>query len=57
MTEKEFIDWIKGYVDGVHPYSASPKQWQYLKEKVYSININQGSNSYVIDSNWTTNIA
>lgn len=55
MTEKEFIDWITGYVDGVHPYSASPKQWQYLKEKVYSIN--KGSNSYVLDSNWTTNIA
>ena len=55
MTEKEFTDWIKGYVDGVHSYSASPKQWQYLKEKVNSIN--QGSNSYVLDSNWTTNIA
>jgi len=55
MTEKEFIDWIRGYVDGVHPYSASPKQWQYLKEKIN--NINQGSNSYVLYGNWTTNIA
>ena len=55
MTEKEFIDWIKGYVDGVHSYSASPKQWQYLKEKIN--NINHGSNSYVLDGNWTTNIA
>lgn len=55
MTEKEFIDWIKGYIDGVHPYSASPKQWQYLKEKVNSIN--EGSNSYILDSKWTTNIA
>lgn len=55
MSEKEFIDWIKGYVDGVHPYSASPKQWQYLKEKVNSIS--KGSNSYIFNSNWTTNIA
>jgi len=55
MDEKQFIDWITGYVDGVHPYSATPKQWQYLKEKVY--NIKKGSNSYVLDSNWTTNVA
>ena len=32
MTEKEFISWLKGYVEGVHPYAASPKQWQYLKD-------------------------
>ena len=56
MTEKEFIDWIKGYVDGVHPYSASPKQWQYLKEKVNSIN--NGLEKYTVDNiMWTTNIA
>lgn len=55
MTEKEFIDWIKGYVDGVHPYSASPGQWEFLKDKVRSIN--KGSKSYVLDSTWTTNIS
>lgn len=56
MTEKEFIDWIRGYVDGVHPYSASPKQWQYLKEKVNSIN--NGPEKYTVDNSmWTTNIA
>ena len=56
MTEKEFINWITGYVDGVHSYSASPKQWQYLKEKVYSIK--KGSKDYTLDNNmWTTNIA
>jgi|13_taG_2_1085334.scaffolds.fasta_scaffold00101_44 hypothetical protein len=56
MTNKEFIDWIKGYVDGVHPYSASPKQWQHLKEKVKSIN--KGSERYEVDSTyWTTNIS
>ena len=56
MTEKEFINWIRGYVDGVHAYSASPKQWQYLKEKVKSIN--QGSSNYSIDgSRWATNVS
>jgi hypothetical protein len=37
MKTDEFIQWLKGYIDGVHAYSASPKQWQYLKEKVKSI--------------------
>ena len=56
MTEKEFIDWIRGYVDGVHTYSVSPKQWQYLKDKVKSIST--GTTRYTIDSDkWPTNIA
>lgn len=56
MTEKEFTYWIRGYVEGVHPYSASPKQWQFLKEKVNSIN--KGSNNYIVDSSrWTTTVA
>lgn len=37
MKTDDFIQWLRGYIDGVHAYSASPKQWQYLKEKVKSI--------------------
>ena len=56
MTEKEFIDWIRGYVDGVHTYSVSPKQWQFLKDKVKSIS--GTSIRYTIDSEkWTTNVS
>jgi hypothetical protein len=43
MTEKEFIDWLRGFTQGVHHYNLTPKQWDQLKEtldKVGKINLN-----------------
>ena len=53
MTEKEFIDWIKGFTSGVHHYNVTPKQWDYLKEVLQTV----GKTSYVDYStgNWTMN--
>ncbi len=45
MKTEDFIQWLKGYIDGVHAYSASPKQWQYLKEKVKSIDKEEGKST------------
>tara|TARA_B110000977_G_C11037127_1_gene477501 strand:- start:930 stop:1148 length:219 start_codon:yes stop_codon:yes gene_type:complete len=50
MTENEFIKWVKGYTEGVHEFSASPKQWQHLKEVLKTV----GKTSYADYStgNW-----
>ena len=37
MTSKEFVIWLKGFTDGVHEYSITPKQWDYLKEKLSEV--------------------
>jgi len=37
MTSKEFVIWLKGFTDGVHEYSITPKQWDYLKEKLAEV--------------------
>ena len=37
MKEKEFIDWLKGFVSGVHHYNITPAQWDYLKEKLKTV--------------------
>lgn len=55
MTDKDFVNWITGYVDGVHPYSASPKQWQLLKEEIN--NLDKSCSKYILTDRWTTNIA
>jgi len=34
MTSQEFVIWLKGFTEGVHEYSVTPKQWDLLKEKL-----------------------
>jgi hypothetical protein len=38
MTSKEFVLWLKGFTDGVHEFNITPKQWDYLKEKLAEVN-------------------
>ena len=57
MSEKEFIDWFRGFAEGAHHFNISPKQWEELKEKLSSVG-KESSNNYVIDKGyWTTTIA
>ena len=37
MTSKEFVICVKGYTEGVHEYNITPKQWDYLKEKLAEV--------------------
>jgi hypothetical protein len=37
MTSKEFVIWLKGFTDGVHEFNVTPKQWDYLKEKLAEV--------------------
>ena len=57
MNEKEFVEWFKGFSEGVHHYNITPKQWDYVKEKLSLVG-KKSSMSYIIDSSyWTTNVA
>ena len=38
MTSKEFVIWLKGFTEGVHDFAITPKQWDYLKEKLAEVN-------------------
>ena len=37
MTSKEFVIWLKGFTEGVHDFNITPKQWDYLKEKLAEV--------------------
>jgi len=57
MTEKEFVEWFKGFSEGVHHYNITPKQWDYVKEKLSSVGTKE-KNSYIVDKRlWTVTIA
>ncbi len=37
MTSKEFVIWLRGFTEGVHEFAITPKQWDYLKEKLAEV--------------------
>ena len=37
MTSKEFVLWLKGFVEGEHDFNIIPKQWDYLKQKLSEV--------------------
>ena len=56
MSEKEFIDWLKGFTQGVHHYNITPKQWDELKEKLATVNNREVTQTVTYDQTyWTTN--
>ena len=38
MTSKEYVIWLKGFVEAFHEYAPTPKQWDALKDKLQEVN-------------------
>ena len=58
MTDTQFVEWLRGFTEGVHHYNLSPKQWDYLKEKLNTVkSYNQTTVPYTLQEGWVTNIA
>jgi hypothetical protein len=37
MTSKEYVIWLKGFVEACHEYAPTPKQWDALKDKLVEV--------------------
>jgi len=37
MTSEQFVIWLKGFVEGCSDFTATPKQWDRLKEVLYEV--------------------
>jgi hypothetical protein len=53
MNEKEFVQWLKGFIEGVHHYNITPAQFDHLKEKLQSVGNTSIANYST--GNWVTN--
>lgn len=38
MTPKDYVIWLKGFVEACHEYAPTPKQWDALKDKLKEVN-------------------
>lgn len=57
MSDKEFVQWFRGFVEGAHHYNITPKQWDDLKDKLTLVNNNSTTYNYTTSSYWTTTVA
>jgi len=53
MNEKEFVQWLRGFVEGVHHYNLTPKQWDHLKEVLETVG--KTTSADYSTGNWTFN--
>ena len=57
MSEKEFVQWFRGFSEGVHHYNITPAQWDLVKEKLAEVK-SEGSYKYILNLKyWTTSVA
>lgn len=56
MTETEFIDWLRGFTEGVHHYNVTPKQWDHLKEKLSTVEKTPSANYENHRGFWTMDV-
>jgi hypothetical protein len=42
MTSKEFVIWMKGFTEACNDYTATPKQWDRIKEVLEEVDDNPG---------------
>lgn len=43
MTSKEFVIWMKGFMEACNDFTATPKQWDRIKEELDKVNDNYNS--------------
>ena len=58
MTEVEFVQWLRGFVEGVHHYNITPAQWDHLKDTLSKVRKDKSEYnlSDLHNQGWTTNI-
>jgi hypothetical protein len=54
MSDKEFVEWFRGFVDGAHHFNITPAQWDYLKEKLKEVETKNTLANYSL-GNWNLN--
>ena len=41
MNEKEFVQWLRGFLEGIHHYNITPAQLDLLRDKLKDVKPNK----------------
>ena len=55
MTSKEFVIWMKGFMEACNDFTATPKQWDRIKEELDKVNDNYNNISIGVGSTGVLN--
>jgi len=53
MTSKEFVIWMKGFVEACNDFTATPKQWDSIKEVLSKVT-DETTSKFSVSSSGTT---
>ena len=56
MTPREFVIWLRGFVQASNNFTAIPKQWDDLKEQLDKVEIDSLPSSVTLSNGSTTNM-
>ena len=56
MTSKEFVIWMKGFMEACNDFTATPKQWDRIKEELDKVNDNYNSISIGVSGTGSTGV-
>ena len=51
MTPEEFVIWLRGFAEAANPYNVTPKQWDSVKQKLDSVEMEELEDEYEIKEN------
>ncbi len=52
MTSQEFVIWMKGFMEACNDFTATPKQWDRIREVLYEVQ-DYNDNPGLDDDGWT----
>jgi hypothetical protein len=55
MTPREFVIWLRGFTQAANNFSATPKQWDDLKEQLDKVEIDSIPSSVTVSNGQVTN--
>ena len=58
MNEKEFVQWLRGFLEGIHHYNITPAQLDLLRDKLKEVKPKKALYEYGLSSisdYWTRN--
>jgi hypothetical protein len=60
MTPREFVIWLKGFIQAANNFSATPKQWDDIKDQLNKVELDdrlQEIKRYTIDKNSSVSLS
>jgi len=58
MTSREFVIWLKGFIQASNKYNITPKQWDDIKDQLDKVELDENTSiKYTLESNSSVSLS